>query len=288
MLEKFKNVVQAFIEGDPTTSMAGMALEDEDTKEYVRHEFEQGVISDIKKKFDDRKRQRQHLELQWRLNINFYNGDQFTFIDNITHDIRETPFYTDWEERNVFNEIAPNMETRYAFLSKRKNQMKNRPASSSSSDRTAAKIGNRILASTRARLRMSDKQQDAILIAGIMGTAIWKTVWDATQGRVVGYEERQVKDEDARLLPTEEYEKMLMGESDMNTVRNYIREGDVNTTVHSPFEFYPENVNKPLRDNRRVMHVVLMSPEEVFEKWGVIEKGTKNTSCRQRDTQTAD
>ena len=125
MLEKFKNVVQAFIEGDPTTSMAGMALEDEDTKEYVRHEFEQGVISDIKKKFDDRKRQRQHLELQWRLNINFYNGDQFTFIDNITHDIRETPFYTDWEERNVFNEIAPNMETRYAFLSKRKNQMKN-------------------------------------------------------------------------------------------------------------------------------------------------------------------
>lgn len=280
MLEKFKNVVQAFIEGDPTTSMAGMALEDEDTKEYVRHEFEQGVISDIKKKFDDRKRQRQHLELQWRLNINFYNGDQFTFIDNITHDIRETPFYTDWEERNVFNEIAPNMETRYAFLSKRKNQMKNRPASSSSSDRTAAKIGNRILASTRARLRMSDKQQDAILIAGIMGTAVWKTVWDATQGRVVGYEERQVKDEDARLLPTEEYEKMLMGESDMNTVRNYIREGDVNTTVHSPFEFYPENVNKPLRDNRRVMHVVLMSPEEVFEKWGVIEKGTKNTTYK--------
>lgn len=280
LFEKLKTIVQTFAESDSDTSMSEIMLEDEDMKENIKDEFERDVISDIKKKYEERKNKRQHLELQWRLNINFYNGDQFTFIDNLTHDIRETPFYSDWEERNVFNEIAPNMETRYAFLSKRKNQMKNRPASSASSDRTAAKIGNRILASTRARLRMSEKQQEAILIAGIMGTAIWKTVWDSSLGRIVGYEERTVKDNDSRMLPTEEYERTLMGESGLNIVRNYIREGDVNTTVHSPFEFFPENVNKPLRDNRRIMHVVLMSPEEIFEKWGVIETGSTNTTYK--------
>lgn len=280
MLEKLRELMRTFAEDETENTMSEFMLTDADTKESIRREFEQGVITDIKKKFEERKNKRQHLELQWRLNINFYNGNQFTFIDNITHDIRETPFYTEWEERNVFNEIAPNLETRYAFLSKRKNQMKNRPASSSSADRTAAKIGNRVLASTRARLKLPDKQQDAIMIAGIMGTAIWKTTWDTTQGRIIGCEERTIDSEDAKLLPTEEYEKMLMGESDVNTVRSYIREGDVNTTVHSPFEFYPENINKPIRENKRVMQVVLMSPEEVFERWGVVEEGKRNTTYK--------
>lgn len=278
MWDKLKDLT-ARLAGSPEKSAVSILLEDEEQLEQVRKKFEREVIQTVRERFEERKRQRQHLELQWRLNINFYNGDQFTFIDTVTNDIGETPFYTDWEERNVFNEIAPNIETRFAFLSKRKNQMKNRPASSSAEDRTSAKIGNRILASTRAALNMSDRQQDANLIAGIMGTAIWKTVWDSSRGRIVGYEERELKREEAEDLPLEEYEKRIMGDS-LNTVKSYIREGDVNTTVHSPFEFYPENISKPLRENRRVMHVVLMSPEEVFEKWGKIETGQQYSTYR--------
>ena len=153
-------------------TMAKVRLEDEEERKRIQEEFEDGIIRYIQNQFDERKKQKNGLELQWRLNINYYNGDQFTYIDSVLNDVVETPEYTPWEERNVFNEIAPNIETRFAFLSKRKNLMKNRPASSSAEDRTSAKIGNRILASTRSRLKMSDKQQDANLIAGIMGTAI--------------------------------------------------------------------------------------------------------------------
>lgn len=260
-------------------TMAKVRLEDEEERKRIQEEFEDGIIRYIQNQFDERKKQKNGLELQWRLNINYYNGDQFTYIDSVLNDVVETPEYTPWEERNVFNEIAPNIETRFAFLSKRKNLMKNRPASSSAEDRTSAKIGNRILASTRSRLKMSDKQQDANLIAGIMGTAIWKTTWDTTKGRMVGVETRVFDSEEEDLLPTEEYERQLLGDS-LNRTKKYIREGDVNTTVHSPFEFYPENVNKPIRENQRVMHVVLMSPEEVYEKWGVIEEGESHETYK--------
>ena len=260
------------------TEIAAELLEDEEYNKHVQKRFEQNIIDYIKNEFEKRKNDRQELELQWRLNINYYNGDQFTYIDPGLGDVRETPLYSPWEERNVFNEIAPNIETRFAFLSKRRNLMKNRPASSSAEDRTSAKIGNRVLASTRSRLRMPEKQQEANLLAGVTGTAIWKTSWDLSRGRVVGVEEVE-SDENIKEIPYERYEKYLLGEG-LNTTYRYIREGDVNTTVHSPFEFYPENVNKPIRENKRVMHVVLMSPEEVFTKWGVYEEGSDHTTFK--------
>lgn len=263
-----------------TDDIESELLEDEEYEEHIQKQFERDIITYIQREFDERNRQRQELELQWRLNINYYNGNQFTYIDPGLGDVRETPLYAPWEERNVFNEIAPNVETRFAFLSKRRNVMKNRPASSSSEDRTSAKIGNRVLASTRSRLNMADKQQEANLIAGIMGTAIWKTTWDTSLGNIVGVEEIIEEDEKkVRQIPYEEYERKLLGDS-LNTSYRYIREGDVNTTVHSPFEFYPENVNKPLRDNRRIMHVVLMQPEEIFMKWGVWEEGKEQTTFK--------
>lgn len=282
LIDSLKNALGTFVNStdtDSPISAAEAVLSEKALAEDIREEFERSVITDMLEKFEARKKQKRGMELTWRLNMSFYNGDQFTYVDNAIGDLRETEMHTSWEERNVFNEIAPNIETRFAFLSRRKNQMKNRPASSSSEDRTSAKIGNRVLASVRSRLRFSDKQQEANLIAGIMGTCIWKTSWDYTKGRVVGYQMIELENEEVEDLPLAEYEKQIMGES-INTAYQIIREGDVNTTIHSPFEIYPENCAKTLRDNRRVMHVVLMSPEEVWDKWGIIEEGKKNTTYK--------
>lgn len=280
MLEKFKKAFADYASNDDSSLTPAQAvLQNDDVKDYVKEQFEKSVIQDIKKKFEQRKQERQQLELQWRLNINYYNGDQFTYIDKRIGDIYETPLYTSFEERNVYNEIAPNLETRYSRLSKRRNNMKNRPASSSAEDRTSAKIGNKILSSTKARLKINDLQQTANIIAGTMGTCIWKTVWDSNAGHVVGVEARTLTNKEESRTPLEEYEKQLLGDS-VNWVSRNIHEGDVVTTIHSPFEFYPENISKPLNENRRVMQVVLMSPEEVFERWGVIEEGKENDTYK--------
>lgn len=272
LLEKFSGAFSTLMNDESMTAGKAM-LADKRSREAVIEEFENNVINSIQKSYEKRRLQKQDMELRWRLNIDYYNGNQFSYIDYATHDVREMPEYTSWEERNVFNEIAANIETRLAFLARRKNIMRNRPATSSAEDRTSARIGNRVLSSTRSTLQMSDKQQDANLLAAIMGSCIWKTVWDVSKGRVVGYKTIELEDDEADNLALEEYEKELMGES-VNFVTMPIREGDVNTTIHSPFEVYPENISKPLRENRRVMHVVLMSPDELFSKWGKVEEGT--------------
>ena len=167
-IEKAKELMKTFLGGE-SESPAEVALLDDAVRESVKSEFEQTVISDIKRKYEERRTQRNPIELQMRLNINFFNGDQFTRIDAYKNDIEEVLPLNEWEERNAFNEIAPSIETRLAILSKRKNNLKNRPASASSEDRTSAKIGNKVLASTRNRLGMSELQQEAAFIAGVTG-----------------------------------------------------------------------------------------------------------------------
>ena len=270
-LDKAKEFTKKLMLGN-FSDPADVILSDEEVSHNLKEEFEREIISEMQARYEERKSQRCSLDLQNRLNINFYNGEQYTAIDAVKNDIEEVLPLSTWEERNVFNEIAPCVETRFAFLSKKKNNLKNRPASASSEDRTAAKIGNKVLASTRSRLNMSELQQEANLISGIMGTAIWKTVWDPNAGRIVGIEEREIDEEEVEDLTKYEYENELLGYKKNITYRK-IHEGDVVTTVHSPFEIYPENLALPLRKQNRIMHVILMSPEEVFANWGKIVKG---------------
>lgn len=270
--DKAKEMAQKLFTSPEDLTATDVITSDADVMKGVVEDFEQSIIDDLTKKLEERRELKTQIDLQNRLNIDFYNGEQFVTIDAIKNDIEETLPLNEWEERNVFNEIAPCVEARFAILSKRRNNLKNRPASASSEDRTAAKIGNKVLASTRSRLNMQDLQQEANLLSGIMGTAIWKTVWDPSAGRVVGLAPRVPTDEESDNLPKYEYENRLLGFDDSGVVQK-IHEGDVLTTVHSPFEIFPENPSNPLKKQRRIMHVTLMSQDEVFDKWGKVVKG---------------
>lgn len=282
--EKASKVVKSLITGEEGVETAQDALlKDEDSRQAIKERFEKEIIIDIQNKYNTRRTARQPLELVWRLCVNFYNGNQFTRIDPMMNDIVEIPLFAEWEERGVFNEIAPNIETRFAILSKRKNNLKTRPASSSSQDRTSAKISNKILASTRMRLDMGELQQVANLISGTFGSAVWKTLWDTSKGNVIGYIESDIDDSEMNDLTMASYENELLG---LNCKKVYqeIRNGDVVSTVHSPFEIFPENISKTVKENQRVMHVALMNPEDVFEKWGVIEDGKEHTTFKILDS----
>jgi hypothetical protein len=267
-------------------SASEVLSEDESVQSDVRRQFESHIISEMQDRFKKRESEKEELSLIWRLNINFYNGYQFTEIDPYAGEVFTTPRLTEYEERKVFNEIAPNIEARQAVLSKRRNNLKNRPASTSSQDRSSAMIGNRVLASTKRRLCMNDLQTEANLTAGITGTVIWKTVWNSAAGMTIGIYSYETDDDDTGDI-LYDYEKKLLG-IPKNVVYKKINEGDVLTTMHSPFEIFPENVAVPLRHQRRVMHVVLYSPEEVFEKWGVIEDGEEHETFKILSTQNRD
>ena len=69
------------------------------------------VIADYKK----RREERRSLESQWQLNINFMMGNQYSYISN-NGGIREDEKQYFWQEKEVFNHIAPIVETRISKI----------------------------------------------------------------------------------------------------------------------------------------------------------------------------
>ena len=78
-------------------------------------EKEQKIVADITADFKKRQEARRAVELNWRLNMNFVVGNQFAQISS-KGDIEEQGKEYFWQEREVFNHIAPILETRLAKL----------------------------------------------------------------------------------------------------------------------------------------------------------------------------
>ena len=250
--------------------------------------FEQDVLSDMWGRFETRKKQRLNLELQWRLNMAFYNGDQFTEIHAGWGDIRTIPPATEYEERNVFNEIAPNIETILALMNKYRNNVRCRPSSTSSENRTAARVGDKVVASARRTMDFPSKQRQSNLSAVILGSAVSKTIWDSAAGRVVGYGEHAITEEERREFPVGyDYESELVGR-DKDLLRPEIKEGDATINIVSPFEIFPENLSLPCSKQRKIMQVQVLSPDEVLERWGAYVKGEDNDTFRLTNTSARD
>ena len=78
-------------------------------------EKEEKIVAEITADFKKRQEARRSVELNWRLNMNFVVGNQFAQISS-KGDIEESGKEYFWQEREVFNHIAPILETRLAKL----------------------------------------------------------------------------------------------------------------------------------------------------------------------------
>ncbi|WP_249661920.1 hypothetical protein, partial [Lysinibacillus fusiformis] len=72
----------------------------------------------VQQEYERRKSVRLPFELQWRLNTEFLNGNQFLDIDPTSVTIQEIPKLYWYQEREVFNQMATIYETRVAYLSR--------------------------------------------------------------------------------------------------------------------------------------------------------------------------
>jgi hypothetical protein len=253
--------------------------------ENIKEQFDRDVCAELKKRFDKRRSERRYLELRWRLWSAFYRGDQFSDINPDTWDIEEIPLWAEYEERNVFNQIGPTIDTQLAEMNKRKNNMRVTPASSSSKDKASANVADRIISSMRRGLDLSERRDQGNMMCLILGSCVWKTVWDSSAGKTVAYIESPMDEEELATIPQDRYiDMMRMGNMDLLKTMA-VHEGDVDMLAVSPFEIYPENLNVPCSNNRRIMQVRLLSPDEVFEKWGVMEEGSDNQTYKISSTQ---
>ena len=201
----------------------------------------QKLVEEVKKDYIKRREARRSLEAQWQLNINFMIGNQYSYIAS-NNSIREDEKEYFWQEKEVFNHIAPIVETRISKISSNTPSVTVVPASTDESDIESAKLSKEILNSVANRLNLTDLEKTATTWSEICGTAFYKIVWNTNTGRMVATDE----------------------------LGNAIREGDVQVEVVSPFEIFPDNLAcERLEDVRSIIHARAVEIDEVHSQWGV-------------------
>lgn len=215
-------------------------------KQELSKKQQKELVSDVWKDFKRRQEERKPFETQWQLNINFLIGNQYCDV-NSNNILREIDKQYYWEEREVFNHIAPLVETRIAKLANVRPSMTVLPASNDEDDISNAKVCKDILKSISNKLDFSKLVAQATRWSEICGTAFYKIVWNDSAGAVVG------------LSP--------LGEK--------IYEGDVDILVCSPFEIYPDsNSCADLNHSKSLIHARSYSVETIESLWGVKVDGT--------------
>ena len=202
---------------------------------------ENKIVNDVVADYLKRREARRSLESQWQLNINFMMGNQYSYISS-NGGIREDEKRYFWQEKEVFNHIAPIVETRISKICGQTPNISVVPASSDESDLESAKLSKDILDSVSNRINFIDIQKTATTWSEICGTVFYKVVWNTDTGKMVATDE--------------------LGKA--------IKEGDVEVQVVSPFEIFPDNLScERIEDVKSIIHAKAVEIDLIKKEWGV-------------------
>lgn len=143
--------------------------------------YAEDVVKEIKADFLARQRMRRPYELGWQLNMNFVMGNQYCQVGP-RGSIEQEDKYFFWQEKQVFNHIAPIVETRLCRLSRVRPRPIARPFSSSDCDVNSAKMATKILDSARQKTGFEKVVSRVTAWSEVCGTAFYKVSWDASDG----------------------------------------------------------------------------------------------------------
>lgn len=206
--------------------------------------FIEDIVAQVSADFYDRRAKRLSLERQWELNVNFLRGNQYRYINGMG-EIGEDNQAFYWQNRRVFNHVAPIIETRTSKFSRIAPTIGVRPASDDDSAVTGASNGEKLLEEAFKKQRIYEVVKTVTDWSESCGSGFYKIVWDNAGGKKVG---------------------VLDGAD--------VYEGDVTVIPVSPFEIFPDNLNtENLQDCQSIIHAKAMPVSLVQEKYGVKVSG---------------
>ncbi len=213
--------------------------------ERERERREAGIVKSVIEDFNRRREMRRRLESSWLLNMNFVSGNQYCDVSpNGGIQEEDKQFY--WQSRRVFNHVAPTVEARIAKLEKMKPDLKVRAFSDEDGDVQAAKLATGVLAYVQQRVGFQDTVSRAMAWSEVCGCAFYKVTWNEKGGRQVAVD----------------------GED------NPLYEGEVEISVVSPFEIFPDRLDaEDFDDVQSVIHAQAVTTGYVLERFGVAVKG---------------
>jgi len=278
--EKFNGMDDSYMD---VLEMGDDELTDERINEMAKEKYENDIIDSVVQDYQSRKDEKLPYVLTWRLLLNFIDGQQHMRVNTMSKSIDEIEPFAWWEEREVFNQLAPILETRLAKLNRADTNIKVRPATAESQDISSAKVETKLLEGLFYKLEMEKIQKEANLWSERLGSVIWKSGWDDNSGRVIGYESIEAEDEEEYLLP--EFERELRQFKGQYIKK--IHEGDLDLTYCTPFEIFPDSVTKKdATECRSIIHSKVYDVDEIFGMFDESIKGGTQDVISMEQTKT--
>lgn len=222
-------------------------LTKKEREELEREEKRKAAIAqDVTQDFQKRREQRRAIENNWLLNMQFYAGNQYCDVAPFGSIVEEEKrFY--WQNKRVFNHIAPMVESRISKLEKLKPELHVRAFSDEDGDVKAAKLATGVLRYAQERISLSENISKALGWSEICGSVFYKVAWDERGGRQVAVDESGAP----------------------------VYEGEVKVAVVPPFEIFPNRLDiGALEEATSVIHAQAVSAQYVLERFGVQVQGS--------------
>jgi len=208
------------------------------------------IVAEVLEDFKTRAENRKPYDLIWQINLNFLMGNQYCSV-GYGGELEESDRQYFWQEREVFNHIAPVYDIRFAKLSKIRPDINIIPATNDERDKQTAKVSKKIYQSLKSKLEIDNKLSQALKWSEACGTVFYKIGWNGNLGQVVGQNDK--------------------GEA--------LRSGEVEFSVVSPFEIYPDSqVCEELSECQSIIHAKAFTVSEIKSLYGVdVDGGKVNT-----------
>ena len=205
---------------------------------------EENIVDLVLDDFKHRQNERKSFEAVWQLSMNFLMGNQYCSIAN-NSEVEEYEKQYFWQEREVYNHIAPTLDIRLAKLQKVRPIMSIVPASTDDSDLKTAKLCKKILNAIYNQKEVSSLIANATKWSEVCGTSFYKVIWNNSLGEPVA-----------------------------KTENKSIRQGDIDISVVSPFEIYPDSICcEDIDDCQSIIHAKAYHIDDIKTIYGIDVKG---------------
>lgn len=229
-----------------------------------------GSVAELNRKFDWLKSARQPLENQWKLNLAFYKGRQYSYYNKAARRIESLPV-EDGEKpryrvRLVSNQIITGSHSLLAKLTKTKPEFYAEPGSGTDSDIKASQVAQQLLEYWWQDFDLDDKLEEALLWAIIAGQGYWKVTWDAQASKAM----RFTLGPDGKPITDDKLQDLFranLSQIGVQPQEKVVYLGDIKVEAISPFDVFVDPNAKNIKEAAYVLCVHHMSPDEVKARW---------------------
>lgn len=203
------------------------------------------LINEIQQDFKRRQEERRTFEAQWQLNLNFLMGNQYCSI-GANKEIEDYDKQYFWQEREVYNHIAPMLEARMAKLSRVRPTMTVVPASSEDQDLKLARLSKNIINSAYHKMNINEIIFQATKWSEVCGSSFYKIMWNQRGGKNI----------------TKKYD----GKD--------LYEGEIEIVAVPPFEIFPDSsCSENIEECNSIIHAKAYNVETIKNIWGIDVEG---------------